>query len=67
MKITKRQLKRIIVEALLEYDDDDWAEEENLADDADYSDGITDAEEGLPIRKDASPTYLEGWADGGGL
>ena len=46
--------------------DDEWAGEENLADDYDYADGLEDAESGFPIRKDASPAYLEGYADGGG-
>jgi len=43
----------------------DWAAEE-LADEADYNDGVADAQDGLPIRKDASPAYLDGWAEGSG-
>ena len=42
------------------------AAEEELADDVDYADGVEDAKDGKPIRKDASPAYLEGWAEGGG-
>ena len=69
MKVTEKQIRKIIREALLreglpsEYDDE-WAEEESLADDADYADGLEDAKNGLPIRKDASPAYLEGRSDG---
>jgi hypothetical protein len=71
MKIKRSQLRRLIREALLNESlpsqyDDEWAEEEELADDADYADGLKDAKEGLPIRKDASPAYLDGWAEGGG-
>ena len=43
-----------------------WDVEEELADEADYADGFTDGEAGLPTRKDASPAYLEGWAEGRG-
>jgi hypothetical protein len=49
----------------IELTEDERAEEE-LADDADYADGLEDARNGLPIRKDASPAYLEGFADGDG-
>ena len=72
MKITKAQLKQIIKEELLESlpsgygHDDEWAGEEESADKADYADGVEDAKDGKPIRKDASPAYLEGWAEGGG-
>jgi hypothetical protein len=72
MKITKAQLRRIIKEELREslpseygYDDES-AEEEELADKVDYADGVKDAKDGKPIRKDASPAYLEGWAEGDG-
>jgi len=69
MKITRKQLRKIIKESLhesLPSEYDEWAEEEEFADDADYADGLEDAKNGLPIRKDASPAYLEGFADGGG-
>ena len=71
MKITKSQLKQIIKEELevtirethgLSKED----KEEELADDVDYADGMKDAKDGKPIRKDASPAYLEGWAEGDG-
>ena len=45
---------------------DEWAGEEESADKVDYADGVKDAKDGKPIRKDASPAYLEGWAEGGG-
>ena len=38
--------------------------EEETADEVDYDDGLSDAKAGKPMRKDASPAYLEGWADG---
>ena len=44
----------------------EYPEYEEEADDVDYDDGVSDAQGGLPIRKDASPAYLEGWAEGGG-
>ena len=66
MKLTKRQLKRIIKETLLR-EIEDWDEEEEAADEADYNAGVADAQHSLEIRKDASPAYLDGWAEGGGI
>ena len=59
MKITKRQLKRIIRESLNEAERlPDWM------DSAQYDRGYQDGLDGFPIADDANPDYDAGYEDG---
>ena len=59
MKITKRQLRRIIKEEL-QFPDDVLVD----SDSQDYQRGYADAYDGLKMQKNQSQQYQDGWHDG---
>ena len=59
MKITRRQLRRIIKEEL-QFPDDVLVD----SDSQDYQQGYADAYDGLKMQKNQSQQYQNGWDDG---
>jgi hypothetical protein len=59
MKVTKRQLRRIIKEEL-KFPDDVLVD----SDSQDYQQGYADAYDGLKMQKNQSQQYQNGWDDG---